>query len=448
VLQRSDTAESNLDRIRRLRYDRSALAGLETIMAKLTAAGRKQISAGNFALPGRRYPIEDASHARNALARVSQHGSSAEKTKVRSAVHRKYPGIGKQGGARAHADEAQDRELIMSILKKHVGGNFRGKQAGARPDLMQMQVPNLISQGPTPAGILSAMSQFRKTAPAAPAAAPPVGASSVQMPEEQGPPMPDATQAGARHDPGWFKMPSHQRTEIKVTLHNERPPHHQAGARSGDLDESDRPSASRASGATNIPYGGLPDDERHYQEWKDRQPGQGGARAGGDWSEREPYSTPSHGSSGLPARIQRGQGPGVESPQREPQAGARAALGHPRSHALAMASATHLRNMGHISDAQHQTIQNKAMTALKAGKPKQAPQMQMPVPSFGSLAPPPPPMGGPPPSQFPQAGARHAPSAPKAKPYPKYGAGHYMSTPTPTGDDEDSAGARRKGRRW
>lgn len=67
-------------------------------MAKLTTATRKKIPAKSFALPGRRYPIEDASHARNALARVSQHGSPAEKSRVRSAVHRRYPGIGKKHG--------------------------------------------------------------------------------------------------------------------------------------------------------------------------------------------------------------------------------------------------------------------------------------------------------------------------------------------------------------
>ena len=63
-------------------------------MAKLTTKARKAIPTKSFALPGRRYPIEDASHARNALARVSQHGSPAEKKKVRAAVHRRYPGIG------------------------------------------------------------------------------------------------------------------------------------------------------------------------------------------------------------------------------------------------------------------------------------------------------------------------------------------------------------------
>lgn len=64
-------------------------------MAKLTAKGRKQIAGKNFALPGRKYPIEDESHARNALSRVSQFGSSAEKATVRSKVKSKYPGIGK-----------------------------------------------------------------------------------------------------------------------------------------------------------------------------------------------------------------------------------------------------------------------------------------------------------------------------------------------------------------
>ena len=66
-------------------------------MAKLTAAKRKAIPSKDFAGPGRSYPINDASHARNALARVSQHGTPALKSRVRSAVKRKYPGI-KQAG--------------------------------------------------------------------------------------------------------------------------------------------------------------------------------------------------------------------------------------------------------------------------------------------------------------------------------------------------------------
>ena len=63
-------------------------------MAKLTTKARKKIQTKNFALPGRKYPIEDKSHAQNALARVSQFGSPAEKAKVRGKVARKYPGLG------------------------------------------------------------------------------------------------------------------------------------------------------------------------------------------------------------------------------------------------------------------------------------------------------------------------------------------------------------------
>ena len=74
-------------------------------MAVLTTRARKAMPRKSFALPGKgegpqgkgagSYPIPDAKHARNALARVAQHGTSAEKAKVRAAVARKFPGIGK-----------------------------------------------------------------------------------------------------------------------------------------------------------------------------------------------------------------------------------------------------------------------------------------------------------------------------------------------------------------
>lgn len=66
-------------------------------MAKLTAAARKAIPAKDFALGKGRYPIEDKNHARNALSRVSQFGTSAEKATVRAKVHAKYPNIGNIG---------------------------------------------------------------------------------------------------------------------------------------------------------------------------------------------------------------------------------------------------------------------------------------------------------------------------------------------------------------
>ena len=63
-------------------------------MSKLTTEERKRIKTGNFAEPSKRaYPIENRSHAINALARVSQYGSPAEKARVRAAVHKKYPDL-------------------------------------------------------------------------------------------------------------------------------------------------------------------------------------------------------------------------------------------------------------------------------------------------------------------------------------------------------------------
>lgn len=74
-------------------------------MAKLTTAQRKKLPSKSFALPGKgtgpsgkgpgSYPIPDKAHARNALARVAQHGSPSEKARVRAKVHAKFPGIGK-----------------------------------------------------------------------------------------------------------------------------------------------------------------------------------------------------------------------------------------------------------------------------------------------------------------------------------------------------------------
>ena len=63
-------------------------------MAKLTAAQRNALPRSDFAQPSKRkYPINDRSHARNALARVSQHGTAAEKRKIRRKVAERYPSI-------------------------------------------------------------------------------------------------------------------------------------------------------------------------------------------------------------------------------------------------------------------------------------------------------------------------------------------------------------------
>lgn len=64
---------------------------LEASVAKLSAEERKKLPDSDFALPGRRYPIHDEAHARDALARVDQNGTPAEKRKVRAAVKYRYP---------------------------------------------------------------------------------------------------------------------------------------------------------------------------------------------------------------------------------------------------------------------------------------------------------------------------------------------------------------------
>ena len=102
---------------------------------KLTAEERKRIPAKDFALGKGHYPIEDASHARNALARVSQHGTPAEKAEVREKVHEKYPGIGegktmKDGHEKKHEGTAHKKPAARETGHKgHIGSG--GRHMGA-----------------------------------------------------------------------------------------------------------------------------------------------------------------------------------------------------------------------------------------------------------------------------------------------------------------------------
>lgn len=71
-------------------------------MAGLTTKKRKSLKKSQFAVPGgRKYPIHDEAHARNALARVSQFGSPAEKSQVRAAVAKKFPEVAQSKGPQA-----------------------------------------------------------------------------------------------------------------------------------------------------------------------------------------------------------------------------------------------------------------------------------------------------------------------------------------------------------
>jgi len=74
-------------------------------MARLSSASRQKLPSSSFALPGKgsgksgkgsgSYPIPDRSHAQNALARVAQHGTPAEKATVRAKVKARF-GMGKK----------------------------------------------------------------------------------------------------------------------------------------------------------------------------------------------------------------------------------------------------------------------------------------------------------------------------------------------------------------
>lgn len=67
-------------------------------MAELSEEQRARLPKSDFVFPDKApgsgsYPIPDERHARNALARVEQHGSPAERRKVIAAVSRKFPDI-------------------------------------------------------------------------------------------------------------------------------------------------------------------------------------------------------------------------------------------------------------------------------------------------------------------------------------------------------------------
>lgn len=81
-------------------------------MAKLTAKTRNALPSSDFAGPGRSFPIEDANHARNAMARASQFHPEL-KAKIRAKVSKKFPGISMKmhGGAVAsRADRASRKK--------------------------------------------------------------------------------------------------------------------------------------------------------------------------------------------------------------------------------------------------------------------------------------------------------------------------------------------------
>jgi hypothetical protein len=63
-------------------------------MARLTGKERKELPKKDFAVPGRKFPIENKSHARDALARSADKAPGV-KAEVRRAVEKRFPQIDK-----------------------------------------------------------------------------------------------------------------------------------------------------------------------------------------------------------------------------------------------------------------------------------------------------------------------------------------------------------------
>jgi len=117
------------------------------VAADLTLKKRESLPSSKFAIPEKKaknigvaseivgsskgkYPIPDLAHARNALARVAQHGTPAEKALVQRKVHAKFPGIGEK--------TAEKRaELLITAFRatkdapdyiKHAAAKYIGEQ--------------------------------------------------------------------------------------------------------------------------------------------------------------------------------------------------------------------------------------------------------------------------------------------------------------------------------
>jgi hypothetical protein len=127
----------------------------------LDVHARQQIAPDNFALPGRRYPIHDISHARNALARVSQHGTPAEKSKVKAAVHKKYPSLAGKKMADGGDVQADDNSVAFTPTSSDTSSGPQVASSAALPadttNFAQIVTPSQSSGGSSGGGGLSSL---------------------------------------------------------------------------------------------------------------------------------------------------------------------------------------------------------------------------------------------------------------------------------------------------
>lgn len=87
-------------------------------MSVLSTKARKQLKPSDFAIPEKRmYPVNDDAHCRNALTRVSQHGTPEEQRRVKAAVRRKCPNVDVGGEKKSKDKIAAAAELgdLLSV---------------------------------------------------------------------------------------------------------------------------------------------------------------------------------------------------------------------------------------------------------------------------------------------------------------------------------------------
>jgi hypothetical protein len=113
-------------------FESEVVAEQVKIAKELTEGAREDLPDSAFALPGRKYPIHDKVHAENALARVSQFGTSAERETVRKKVYAKYPEL---------RENFEEREGESPTSKENVKKEKLGALTPQQPTPPKMKPP-------------------------------------------------------------------------------------------------------------------------------------------------------------------------------------------------------------------------------------------------------------------------------------------------------------------
>jgi hypothetical protein len=120
----------------------------EKTAAELTETGREHIKAKNFALSAKQsdtgkpaYPIHDKAHAANALARVKQFGSPAEKREVYKDVAKKFPELAARSDVPAVKARAKEAGVLQNVRQALTSP--KGEHAVELAGLGVLAVPGL-----------------------------------------------------------------------------------------------------------------------------------------------------------------------------------------------------------------------------------------------------------------------------------------------------------------